>query len=315
MKDVSVIIVNWNVRDELLACLDSLRSQEPGVDMEVLVVDNASTDGSAEAVRQGFPAVRVIENRDNVGFARANNQALPGAAGRHFLFLNPDTICQEDSIRYMVLFLDAHPEVAAVGPRLLNGDGRSIQYWGGRRLPQPMDVFFEYAKLTALFPQSKVFARQLMPEWDHRTSRPVECLSGACMMVRREIVDSVGCFDEGYPLYWEDTDWCFRIGATSGTLFYLAEAPIIHLGGQSSIQSRGRSMVNSIKGAYRYYSKCYGLQKAIGVWMLVVVATVLKMAGWLLRGVFVPNARREAWGQVSAYLRICLLFPRRVPLR
>lgn len=305
---LSVIIVNWNVRDLLLNCLSSLFAYNCLQKYEVIVVDNNSIDESAEYIRCKFPQVKLIENIENVGFARANNQGIAGACGRYILLLNPDTYWIDDSLQRMLVFMDAHPEIGAVGPKLLNADRQSIQYWGARMLPFPKDTFFEYTKLSSLFPHNRVFNRYLMGDWDHASSREVECLSGSCMLIRRETLQEVGLLDENYPLYAEDTDWCHRVSLTKWKLFYYSDAQLVHIGQQSSLQNRGPATIKAVKGIYRYYSKFYGVVALLSIWFFILIASVAKIFAWSLLFPIVKD-RTTAINQVKSYMKICTLVP------
>jgi GT2 family glycosyltransferase len=209
----------------------------------------------------------------------------------------------------MVAFLDTHEEIGAIGPVLLNDDRQTIQYWGGRNLPRPLDTFFEFSKLSQLFPKSGVLNRYLIGNWDHSTPREVECLSGSCMLVRSQTVQDVGLLDEGYPLYCEDTDWCHRIGLSGWKLYYPANARLVHLGQRSSLQDRGPATIKTVSGVYRYYRKFHGRRPTLLVWLLIFMVSLAKSCAWM--GIFLVRAsRREAAAkQIRAYLRICQLSP------
>jgi len=305
---VSVIIVNWNVRRLIVECLHSLFNHHAGLSMEVTVIDNASTDGSVECLRREFPRVRVLENQENVGFARANNQGINDASGRYVLLLNPDTVWIDDSLERMVCFMDAHEVIGLIGPKLLNADGKTIQFWGARRLPRPLDTFFEFTKLSALFPRNRLLGRQLLSYWDHADSREVECLSGSCLLIRRETIREVGLLDEAYPLYFEDTDWCHRAGLANWRCYYLAKAQLVHIGQQSSLQNRGPSTVKAVEGVYRYYQKFYGRTTVLWMWLLLSAASLAKLMAWSVRYLFQPSQkRRVAREQIQAYWTICRL--------
>ena len=307
MITVSVIIVNWNVRRLLRNCLRSLFSHNSQLALEVWVVDNHSSDHSAKLLRRDFPGVRLIENENNIGFARASNQGIRQAWGRYILLLNPDTVWVDDSLSGMVAFMDGHPGVGAVGPKLLNADRQSIQYWGARRLPRPLDTFYEYTKLNLLFPCNRHFGRYLMADWDHADSREVDCLSGACLLVRRKTIQEVGLLDEDYPVYWEDTDWCHRVGLTQWKLYYLASAQLVHIGRQSTLQNRGPSTINAVRGIYRYYRKLHGPLTALWIWMLIWPASMAKMLGWVVVFLFKSGGRELALRQMGVYWKICRL--------
>lgn len=276
--------------------------------MQIYVVDNNSEDGSVEIIKNAFPQVKLIENKTNIGFAQANNQAISQAKGRYVLILNPDTLFLDASLKKMVDFIDNHPEIGMIGPKLLNSDKETIQYWCARKLPNLLDVFFEYTKLSKLFPHNRLFGRHLMSYWDHNDSHAVECISGACMLIRNEVLEMVGSFDENYPLFTEDTDLCHRIHTANWKIFYFAEAQIMHFGGQSTSKLRGPSTIKSVQGTYRYFSKYYNIPSVIMLWLLILSASIAKVIAWAFLLLIVKD-RKTAFNQIKTYMKICTLVP------
>ena len=291
----------------MVQSLRSLFAYNPTLTLDVCVVDNHSSDDSTMFIQREFSQVNLIENNENVGFARANNQGIRQARGQYVLLINPDTLWTDDSLQQMVDYMNNHPNIGVLGPKLLNADAQSIQYWGARRLPRPLDTFFEYSKLSSVFPRSRLFGRLLMGDWDHMDSREVQCLSGACLLIRRETLKEVGLFDEGYPLYAEDTDWCHRVHLTDWKMYYFAEARLIHIGQQSSLQNRGAATINAVRGVYRYHRKFHGVGAALVLWLLVWITSIAKIFGWT--AVFLAKAgyRKLALKQIRSYWRICCL--------
>ncbi len=258
VPDVSVVIVNYNVRAFLAQALRSIDRASAGLDVEIFVVDNASADGSVAYVRRHFPHVCVIANEDNVGFGRANNQALRQARGRHVFVLNPDTIVQEDTLRTLVAFLDTHPDAGAVGPSILNPDG-TFAPESRRAFPTPEIAFYRISGLSRLFPRSPRFGRYNLTYLSRDEVAEVDALSGSCMMVRRAALErpgphappgateGAGLFDEDFFMYGEDLDWCYRIQQAGWKIFYSPGTQIIHYKGESTK-----------KGELRYVRLFYG---------------------------------------------------------
>ncbi len=232
IPDLSIIIVNWNVRDLLRDCLRSIYQCSDGLNLEVFVVDNASCDGSVEMVRKEFSGVRIIENRRNIGFPQANNQAIRQATGSYILLLNPDTVVKNNSLSHMIRFLEKHPGFGMVGPKVLNSDN-TIQYDCAREFPTISGLFFDMFPLRRLFPGQKQFARGIIRGWDYKTSRIVPVISGACMLVRSEVLKQTKGLAEILPMYFEDIDLCKRAKNIGWKIYYLPEAEIIHYGGKS----------------------------------------------------------------------------------
>jgi GT2 family glycosyltransferase len=237
--DLSVLVVSWNTRDLTLECVRHVHQARGHLALEVVVVDNASADGTAAAIRERYPDVVVVENRANEGFPRANNQALALARGRHVLYLNPDALVDPDTLERCVAALDADPSLGMVGCRLEYPDGR-IQYEGARRDYRLGHMAAEFFYLHQLFPTHPVFAAHLMGDWDHRDSRDVEAISGAFMMARRQVALDVAGLPEDVFMYHEDLSFCLRVRRAGWRIRYLADARTVHLSGQSAKRSPAR---------------------------------------------------------------------------
>ncbi|MFB3882494.1 MAG: glycosyltransferase family 2 protein [Armatimonadota bacterium] len=252
---LSVCIVNWNTRQDLEEALRSVTESIPGLDLEVIVLDNASQDGSADMVRRQFPQVALIENRENAGFARGYNAAARRSTGRYLLVLNPDTIVHRGALGRLVEFMDAHPEAGAVGPRLLNSDG-TLQF-SCRRFPRPAAAMLRNTFLGRLVPGNRFTRDYLMQDWDHSSQRQVDWVSGAAICIRREAWEQTGGFDEGYFMYAEDMDWCLRAEQAGWRVYYLPDAVITHRIGRSSDQRPLAMVIQFHRSAARFYWKHY----------------------------------------------------------
>ena len=241
---LSIIIVNYNVKFYLEQCLESVRRASRGLQVEVYVVDNLSTDGSVEYLRERFPEVTFIANQENVGFARANNQAIRQSKGKYVLLLNPDTIVGEDTLVNCVKFMEAHPEAGGVGAYMLNADG-SFAPESRRGLPTPSVAFFKMSGLGKLFPKSRLFGRYYMSYLDENEVNEIEVMSGAYMMLRRETLDKVGLLDESFFMYGEDIDLSYRV-LKGGYKNYFVPVRMLHYKGESTVKS-------SYRYAYTFY--------------------------------------------------------------
>jgi GT2 family glycosyltransferase len=259
--DLSVSIVSWNTRDLLAQCLESIQrdqclavghrleldSDPSPLIVEALVVDNASDDGSPVMVRQRFPWVQLIENRENVGFARANNQVLRRGAGRYLLLLNPDTLVLPGSLQAMVAFLDAHPAVGVLGCQLLNADGSS--QWSYADFPTLWSAWL-----------GTDFRRHARPCAEGE-ALAVDAISGACLMVRREVVQEVGEMDEAFILHAEEVDWCYRIQGAGWLVCHLPQVEIVHLLGQSRRLRSWHSYLHIHRSRLLFFRKHRGLRQ------------------------------------------------------
>lgn len=255
---VSIVIVNYNVRDFLEQCLHSVFRAADGIDSEVFVVDNHSVDGSQAMVRNKFPQVNLIENKENLGFSRANNQALIRVRGEYVLILNPDTVLEEETIRKCVLFMDSHPEAGALGVKMINGKGQFLPE-SKRALPTPAVAFYKMFGLAKLFPNSQKFGKYHLTYLDTDKIHAVEILSGAFMFIRKEALDKAGIFDEDFFMYGEDIDLSYRITKEGYLNYYYPETTIIHYKGESTKKSSINYVLMFYKAmlvfAGKHYSK------------------------------------------------------------
>lgn len=256
--DVSICIVNWNTRELLCACIESIRARTTGLQYEIVVVDNDSSDGTVETVRSKFPDVKLIASASNLGFARGCNLAVAHAVGRHILYLNPDTEIVTNAVYGMSQVLDESPEIGAVGCRLLNSDG-SVQYTCACAAPSARNELCALLGLDRIFSSTPIFSARELAYWDHEDNRDVECLSGACVMMRRELVDVLGGLDESTFMYGEDVDLCVRVAKTGARVHYLASEKIYHHEGSGS-RKRGRDFAPM----RQRNANCYVLEKHQG---------------------------------------------------
>ena len=234
--DLSVIIVSYNVKYFLEQCICSVKRATQSLEAEVFVVDNNSSDGSIEFLRQGFPFVHFISKEENTGFAKANNTALQKASGRNILFLNPDTILAEDSLIRSIAFLEKIPGAGALGIRMIDGGGSFLKE-SKRGFPTAWTSFCKMSGLTAAFPSSRIFARYYMGYLAERENHVVEALSGAFMLVKKEVLKKTGGFDERFFMYAEDIDLSYRIQEAGYQNIYFSESTIIHFKGESTYKN------------------------------------------------------------------------------
>jgi N-acetylglucosaminyl-diphospho-decaprenol L-rhamnosyltransferase len=230
--DLSLVLVNYRHRVALAACLDSLPAACAGLQYEVIVVDNASGDGLIEDYARNRPTIRTIANTTNEGFARGVNRGLAIAQGRCVGLLNPDTIAYPDAFTRMVRFLDAHPEVGLVGPKVTDPDG-GIQYSCRRYPTHWAGLFNRYSLLTKMFPRNRWSRSYLMLDFDHASTLDVDWITGACILARRDAVEAVGPLDPEFFLFNEDIDWSKRMHQAGYRVVYLPEAHVMHVIGAS----------------------------------------------------------------------------------
>ena len=232
--DVSILVVSYNTREMTLACLASVYAQTTGVTFEVVVVDNDSTDGSADAVAAAFPQVRLIRPRGNLGFAKANNVAAAHAAGRWVLLLNPDTVILDGAVQRVVRFAESKPDPTLVvaGGRTFFGDGR-LNYNSCHGAPTPWSLLCMGLGLSSLFRRSRLFNPESLGAWKRDTQREVDAVTGCFLLMHRTLWDRLGGFDEWFFMYGEDTDLCIRARKLGARCLVCPDATLVHYGGQS----------------------------------------------------------------------------------
>ncbi len=272
---LSVIIVSYNTRDLLRECLESLRAQS-FPNLQIIVVDNASADGSAEMVREAFPEVCLIANRENRGFGAGCNQGLRKALGRYALILNADIRAEPNALARLVEFMETHPEAVACGGQLRYPDGRiqpscatELTLWA---------VFCEQSLLAKLFPRTRLFGGYWRTWWSFDATIETEQVMGACLMLRRRPQGDFPLFDEAYFLYCEDTDLCYRLRQAGGKIYYVHDAVFIHHLGASGEPQRAEMVILYNRGKERYFRKFHGRWQAWLCWLLNRGGALLRWA-------------------------------------
>ena len=285
MADLSAIVVTYNAAPWIERSLESLR----GTGAEVIVVDNGSTDGTPELVRERFPESRVIEQA-NRGFGAGNNTGMRAASGRYFLLLNPDAWLTEGALEHLVSFADEHPEAGVVGPRLLNPDGslqRSV-----RGYPTPWRLATEYFFLRKLAPRTEALNALFGAGFDHKTVREADYLFGACLLVRRDAVDSIGGFDEDFFLMSEEVDWLYRFRQAGWKVLFYPGAEAYHVVGASLNPARFKDVV---RGHLQFLRKHRGIRVA-------EQARRVMLWGLRVRGLVFRGERGRAYREVARWL-------------
>lgn len=290
---LSVIIVNYNVKYFLEQCLFSVFKAGKGIAMEVIVVDNNSTDGSAQYIQSIFTRVRYHVSQKNLGFAKACNYGLKLSLGSHILFLNPDTILPEDSLVKCIHFLDTHTNTGALGVRMLDGSGNFLKE-SKRGNPTVMNSFFKLSGLSSLFPGSKSLSGYHLGHLDEHQTHPVDILSGAFMMMHKRTLDLTGGFDEQFFMYGEDIDLSYRIQKAGYHNYYFPEVSIIHFKGESTAKKSFRYVMDFYKAMGIFERKHY--KDSIGVvyrffietaiFLIAVFSLLYKIASQIFDGVY-----------------------------
>ncbi|MFC9711225.1 glycosyltransferase family 2 protein [Paenibacillus sp. NPDC056933] len=290
MVDVSIIIVNYNTRQLTLDCLESVYASITSYSYEIIVVDNASRDDSVQAVRKAYPQVQLIVNRDNTGFAKANNQGMKVTKGRYILLLNSDTIVHPDTLHTMISFMDRHPEMGASGCKVILPDG-SLDKACKRGFPTPSASFYYAFGISRLFRDQPKFNQYQLGHLSPDDEYPVDCLVGAFMLVRRETIEQVGGLDETFFMYGEDIDWCYRIKEAGWGIFYYPRTYIVHYKGGSARRKPLKITYEFHRAMWvfhrKHYAKKYNPFTNAAVWMGISLKFTLS----LLRSKLSPPVR------------------------
>lgn len=275
--DVSIVIVNWNARDYLRNCINSIIAESIGYSYEIIVVDNASNDNSCEMLKDEFPSVQVIANSTNNGFAGANNQGIHIAKGRYVLLLNPDTIVLDNAIDKCITFADKRTEIGIVGCQVLENEV-TIQRTCFL-FPSPLTILLTQLGLTNRFPKSKWLGCSEMGWWDRKDEREVQVVSGMFMLVRKSVIEQVGLMDEDYVVYAEEADWCYRFWNAGYKCVFTPTAKIIHVdgGGKSTSQIPKRMFVQKQKSLLLFQKKNRGYLAWAATWLVLVTVQMIRM--------------------------------------
>jgi GT2 family glycosyltransferase len=274
MTDVSIVIVNWNTKNLLLDCIRSIRETNCTRSVEIIVVDNGSTDGSVEAVAHNFPQVIVIANQENQGFAKANNAGIRASRGRFVCLVNSDVEVLDGCLDAMCDYMDANRKVGLLGPKILNKD-LTLQPSCGE-LPSLRNLLMQAFMLDKLCPGIRFCRNRFMNDFDHQTLRNVETLSGCFLMARREALEMVGLLDEQFFIYQEDVDWCKRFADGGWQVTFYPAAKAIHYGAASSAVAPARFMIEMERASLQYWGKHHS-------WLAQKMVATLSFAGYWLR--------------------------------
>lgn len=297
--DISVIIVNWNTLKLLRDCISSIYDHAGCISCEIIVVDNASSDGSCEMVKSEFPNVRLLENTRNHGFAHANNQGISIASGRYVLLLNSDTRLLDNAFEKVVAFADQNPDAAVVGCRVLNPD-RTLQPTCFM-FPSMLNMFLSFTYLYKLFAKNRLFGRERMTWWNRDDVRPVDVVTGCFMLVRKRAVEEVGMMDDRFFMYAEETDWCYRFKQAGWNVLFTPQAEIIHHGGQSSRNMRPEMLIELRLSILKFIMKHKGPLQHIIASVLILLFLVVRLPLWLFIGAFSAKRKAQARVKLRAY--------------
>jgi GT2 family glycosyltransferase len=289
-RDASIIIVNWNAKRFLDECLASIIRHTSMEDTEIIVVDNASSDGSQELVRESYPMVKLITLDSNLGFAKANNIGIRQSRGKYLFLINSDIKVNDDFIAPMKYFMDKHPDVGLLGPRIIGADGKLQRSCMG--FPSPWNYFCRALALDSLFPQVELFGGYMMTYWGHDELRDVDVLCGCFWVARRKALCQVGLLDEDYFFFGEDIDWCRRFHEKGWKVIYCPNIEILHYGGASTANAPIKYYVEQQKSYLQYVEKHHSRVVQILFYWITVTQETVRIIGYGLTLPLRP-AKRE----------------------
>lgn len=292
--DISIVIVGWNAKHYLELCLESLAAAPPRRTMEIFVVDNASSDGSAEMIEALFPHVKLIRSGENLGFSRGNNLAIRQCQGRYIALVNPDVVVLPGCLDALADFLDQNPKVGDVGPRVLNPD-MSLQS-SCRRFPTLWNNFCSASGLASKIRNSRFFAGEHMFYFPHDRTLPVDVIVGCFSMIRRETFDDVGLLDEGLFMYGDDVDWCRRAWNKGWQVVFYPGGQAIHDKGKTTAPYPVRFAVAQQRSVLHYWRKHHGFWRVLGIRSIIMFHHLLRYSAALLAGL--ARKKRDAQGDV-----------------
>lgn len=269
---LSIIIVSWNVAKDLSRCLESIGENPPSCEFEIIVVDNASTDDTVEVIENKFPAIKIIANNENLGFAAGNNRGIAEAQGEYVLLLNPDTIIHSRSLDTLLDFMYDNTDVGVCGPELLNDDG-SIQR-SARRYPTFRGALHRHTAFKSLGVFKGEYEKWLMKDFGQDEQKDVDQLMGAALMIRKSVLDEIGGMDERFFMYYEEVDLCYRVKQTGRRVVFLPQATITHLGGRSAEQVPVEKQLMAMTSLLRFFRKHYG-RVVTGLFNILFKPTVI----------------------------------------
>ncbi len=305
--DLSVIIVNYNVKFFLEQCLHSVYNSSKNLLAEIFVVDNNSVDGSCQMVREKFPEVKLVENKSNYGFAKANNQAIKRAKGKYILLLNPDTVVEEKTFEECISFMEDHADAGSMGVKMIDGKGKYLPE-SKRSLPTPAVAFYKTFGLAALFPRSRIFGKYHLGYLDKEKTHHVEVLPGAFMLIRKSVLEVTGCLDEDYFMYGEDIDLSYRISMAGYKNYYYPGTTIIHYKGEST----KKSSINYVMVFYRammiFARKHFTRNNAKFFSFLINIAIYMRAAASIFRR-FIINSINPLLNVIVIYAGYYFILP------
>ena len=289
---LSVVIVTWNAKQYTEECLHSLENQKTSVSPEIIVVDNASSDGTDQLVREQFPQVELIQTGQNLGFAKGNNIGVRKSTGDYIFLINSDVNVPPGCLKQMAEFMEQHPDIGVLGPQMLGPKGEVRR--SAMRFPTLWNSFCRALALDSVFKGSKLFGGYLMRDFQHDRQADVEVLNGWFWMVRRTALAQAGLLDESFFMYGEDMDWCRRFHQAGWRVVFYPEAKAVHYGGASSANAPVRFYIEKQRANLHYFAKNHGWAAAVLYWAILLLQESLRVPAYALRYVLFKSHRIDS---------------------
>jgi GT2 family glycosyltransferase len=300
MKNISIIIVNYNAKDYLYNCIQSILNNNSKLSIEILIVDNLSTDGSVNYIKDSFPFINIIENNNNLGFAKGNNIGIAKSSGKYIMLINPDVVLMEGCLENIYEFMENNTNIGLLGPKIIDSCGKTQRSCMG--FPTIWNSFCRSLYLDRMFPKIKLFGGLLLGYWGHDYNKSVDVINGCFWAVRRKAMENVGLLDESFFMYGEDIDWCRRFHYHGWDVYFYKDAEAIHFGGVSSSSAPNRFYIELQKANIKYYNK-YNKNKLLQslYWLIVVNYQVTRIMYHFIRYIFYNKNRDESKNHLIMY--------------
>jgi GT2 family glycosyltransferase len=295
--DISIIIVNWNTKELLLECVSSIKQDANNYKVEIIVVDNASKDGSPQALKDLHPDLKLIQNKENLGFAKANNIGIKLSSGKYICIVNSDVELRKDCLATMYNYMNKHPQIAVLGPKVYYPDMSSQV--SCTNFPTIWNNFCEASGLQRIFPHSKIFSGEYMNYYHHNAILNVDSLVGCFLMVRRNVIDQVGLLDERFFIYSEEVDWCKRFRNAGWDIIFLPDASVIHHDASSSSKYPLRFSAELLKSKIKYWKKHRSMLTVIIFLMIIVMNSGVRLILGSILYIIKPSKRVEITKKLS----------------
>jgi N-acetylglucosaminyl-diphospho-decaprenol L-rhamnosyltransferase len=302
MHDLDIVIVTWNSANDIGRCLQSILESGSERSVRVTVVDNGSEDGTGDLVQDSFPGVRLLRNHENRGFAAANNQALSTCTAPYWMLLNPDTELTPGSTDRLLAFMEEEHRASAAGPVLVNADG--TPQFPGRNFPSLSSLLWETLFLDRLFPRSPIFGAHRGMRRTAEVPERVDFVHGAALLLRRTVAEEVGLLDEGFFMYFEEVDWCYRIREHGGQCWVLPSSRIIHHGGVDLGHYDANRLLHYHRSLLRFAAKHYGSARQLLLRPLIGLRALIRLGVWSITFLVRPQLRRVALSSLKGYAEI-----------